>query len=159
MTTITFRDGLLASDTRISLGDMPAGNTRKLYNINGYCVAAAGERSEIEPFFKWLREGADLFEKPTWPKDTKTGFSAIVIGACQLPAVWYCWSTESGSLIVDEVIAPYFSIGSGKYFAIGAMAHGASSVEAVRAAMKCDPWTGGDVEVMHVRDGSIDVVV
>lgn len=45
--------------------------------------------------------------------------------------------------------APYFATGSGAEYATGAMAHGATAEEAVRAAMLHDTNSGGEITVLR----------
>lgn len=45
---------------------------------------------------------------------------------------------------------PYIAFGTGQTLALGAMAAGASAVEAVKAAIKHDPYTKGPVVFMRI---------
>jgi ATP-dependent protease HslVU (ClpYQ) peptidase subunit len=58
-----------------------------------------------------------------------------------------CFNVECGYLV--PVIADYAAIGSGGMFALGAMAHGASSADAVAAAARHDKNTGGNIQSLH----------
>jgi ATP-dependent protease HslVU (ClpYQ) peptidase subunit len=58
-----------------------------------------------------------------------------------------CFNVECGFLIPVE--ADYAAIGSGGMFALGAMAHGASSADAVAAAARHDKNTGGNIQSLH----------
>ena len=46
---------------------------------------------------------------------------------------------------------PYFAMGSGRDFALGAMAAGASAEEAVRAAIAHDVYSGGEVVTLRIQ--------
>jgi hypothetical protein len=64
------------------------------------------------------------------------GGEAIVLSADG--KIW----TFSNPTMWIHVDQPYYAIGSGMNFAMGAMASGASPYEAVRYASKLDPMTG-----------------
>jgi ATP-dependent protease HslVU (ClpYQ) peptidase subunit len=49
----------------------------------------------------------------------------------------------------DEIRCEFYAIGSGRQFARGAMANGASAEDAVLAAIICDTTSGGSVEVLR----------
>jgi ATP-dependent protease HslVU (ClpYQ) peptidase subunit len=49
-----------------------------------------------------------------------------------------------------EVTDPFVAIGSGAAAALGALYVGATPVEAVRAAAKVDPYTGGRIVVKRL---------
>jgi hypothetical protein len=51
--------------------------------------------------------------------------------------------------IWQRVKAPYYAVGSGSILAFGAMDAGATAIEAVRIAVRRDPYSGG--KVTHVR--------
>jgi 20S proteasome alpha/beta subunit len=55
----------------------------------------------------------------------------------------FVFDDPSAWLVVDQ---PYYAIGSGSPFALGALAQGASAKEAVEAAAKSDPFTGMGVK-------------
>lgn len=57
----------------------------------------------------------------------------------------YIFNSLSQWIRINE---PFAAVGSGAPFALGAMESGASPKEAVRAAMKRDPWSGLGVKTM-----------
>jgi len=54
---------------------------------------------------------------------------------------------EQGGTIIFK--PPFFAMGSGKEFALGAMGQGASAEQAVDVAMRFDPGTGGEIMVLR----------
>lgn len=148
MTTIAFKNGVLAADRMISSNSALIGSVQKLYTIGDAFVGCAGSNNCIKLFFDWLRAEPGT-PKPQMPKDDDDTISAIVFTPhTQKGAVDYYWSTKEGSLIHDVITCDYFAIGSGKQFAMGAMAAGATAEEAVRAACKHDPWSGGGIDII-----------
>lgn len=141
MTTIAYRDGVMVGDRRAYSGGR----------------AAMGEKSKIHV----LRDGS-LF-----------GASSSKVGACEkarrlveehgveatLPAVQEVQALvvrpdgkvfylNDGDSFSGPLSGAFFAIGSGEQFAIGAMAAGASALEAVKIASECEPWTGAGVDVL-----------
>jgi hypothetical protein len=73
--------------------------------------------------------------------------------APRLRGLWGLVLTEKGRLFVFDdltswlaVDQPFYAIGSGSPFALGALSQGASPKEAVLAATKHDPFTGMGVK-------------
>lgn len=156
MTTIAYRDGVFASDSSITFDTVHVGSVTKLYAINGHCIGSAGSRSEIVPFLEWIKRGFPWEAVPIFKEDKDAGFSAIVIDRKRLDKVQYFWLTDKGTLIADDIEAAYFAVGSGKHIALGAMAHGASAVDAVKCACKHDAYSRLPIEVMSCVDGLIE---
>ena len=119
MTTIVYRDGTLAADTRMIQGTAIIGNISKIVRRH-----AAAQR--------WFLDGEE--GDPPVEDETK----ALVIDPRGKVEMF-----EADGTI--EWRAPYLAIGSGKEFALGAMFMGATAQEAVRAAMQFDPYSGGRV--------------
>lgn len=144
MTTIAYRDGIVAADTRSYSGsNTPCGYRSKIaFTSAGDVVGATSSSPGVcDAFMKWIEAGADQ-EKffKMHPDDgfhgihiLKTGEVFMYMG-CELP---------HGPLR-DE----YFAIGSGEKYAYGAMAVGASAKEAVEAAIKHEIFTDGEVEFL-----------
>jgi len=60
------------------------------------------------------------------------------------------WSfTNAGNWM--QIYEPYYAIGSGMHFALGALAAGSTPVEAVRYAAKLDPSTGMGVTKIDLK--------
>lgn len=55
-------------------------------------------------------------------------------------------------------VKPPFAIGSGEKYALGAMDGGLSPAEAVLAASKRDPYTGGNIQAIDILEALSPVV-
>lgn len=133
MTTIVYRDGVLAADTRMIAGTAIIGSIAKIVRRDdGALCGGAGHASVVQAFQRWFLDG----EEGDPPVEDETKMFVI---------------SPKGNVEMFEVDgtiewrAPYFAMGSGKEFALGAMYAGASAEEAVKAAMKFDPYSGGKV--------------
>lgn len=145
MTTICYRDGVLAADTRGTDDDYHPGIYRcnKLFRVNGDVVATAGDDTEGMIFVDWYGS-KKLGKRPKPPSrlvDGEADFLCLVL--TKDGVFWYDkWCRANP--VQDE----FYAVGSGAPYAMGAMAHGAGALEAVETAKRWDPYTGGEVETM-----------
>lgn len=135
MTTVAYRDGVIASDSQVSSGDTIVGFTPKCGIINGVLYGFSGAMALGQAFEAWLRRGMN--GDP--PAMEKSGLAAK--GLVVHDGIILSW--ESGGW--DRLHAPYYAIGSGRDHALAAMAVGACAVKAVEAACKHDVWSGGPI--------------
>lgn len=142
MTTIAYRDGVLAADTRGTSGDTIINRVIKIAKVGKVLAGTCGTSSLAREFRAWLGAGAKG-EPPANPHPANAEWSywALVVTPDR---VWQF--QESG---VVEVLTPYTAMGSGRDFALGAMAHGATAEQAVRAAIAHDSASGGEITVLR----------
>jgi ATP-dependent protease HslVU (ClpYQ) peptidase subunit len=141
LTTIAYRNGLLAADSQISYGTIRNGSSDKIKVTRHYLVALAGSTYLRGPLERWARLNCPEDEVPDALRDNEDKFQAIFVNE-EGDAFLY----DHGFLV--PINADYAAIGSGATLALGAMAHGASAEEAVRAASCHDKNTGGEVHVL-----------
>lgn len=140
MTTIVFRDGIMAADTRAYAGDkQPIGRKRKIQRLDdgtliGVTSTTAGGG---EALIEWWKQGR--------PKDFElpAHFTLLVVNA--KGEVYYACNTRfiSGPLTGD-----WWAIGSGEQYAAGALHRGATAREAVEVACDLDAWTAEPIDVL-----------
>lgn len=145
MTTIAFRDGILAADSMVSYGSFRNGNVEKLHRVGDKIVGMSGAVWAVGVMLEWIEEGADSTQIPEVLLANQAQFSCIFIDANGT-----LWEFNNGFFL--EVCAPYHAIGSGQLLALGAMASGASACEAVNAAAQHDKATGGEIVYLSVAD-------
>jgi hypothetical protein len=146
MTTIAFRDGILAADSRLTV-DYGSGarkhTCRKLYRKRitegkksyDVVIATAGESSPGMVFYDWYGSGKPI---PDMFLHIGGDFTCLVLtpkGLYEFDV--YC----RGELIEEE----FYAVGSGSMAALAAMHCGKSALEAVRIAARIDPFTGGRI--------------
>lgn len=141
MTTIAYRDGILATDRLITSGGERCGAYTKGRNIGRLMYASAGSCGLTEAVGEWLRAGAR--GEPPRLKDGDREGSVYVF----LPDHTIVWFHCDG---VTPIRAPYWAAGSGGPYALGAMAAGASAKDAVIAAIKHDTGSGEGVETLRI---------
>jgi len=135
MTTIAYRDGVLAADTLTTNNGGAVGyGGWKIGGKNGVLWSTAGDSAWGKIFRDWMSTGqrGDI-DKP----DEVT--AGLVYTPCGLILVYH-----SSGIEVRRGL-PFWADGSGQDYALGAMQVGASPEQAVRAAMVWDLHTGGDV--------------
>ncbi len=139
MTTIAIRNGVMAA-TDATWTSIYRGSRHKIMRTrDGALIASCGESDMAIPFFRWFDNGAHQDRLPRTPE--KSDFCAIVLHATGKVQVF----TER--FLPQDVSAPFYAIGSGEQFALGAMAIGASADKAVQVACEFDPWSRGPIQV------------
>ncbi|USN15553.1 nucleophile aminohydrolase [Brevundimonas phage vB_BpoS-Kikimora] len=138
MTTIAYRDGVLASDSLVTMNGIREGSAVKIESHRGVLFGGVGTWAAVVSFMAWVRKGAH----GRCPMESSGAESTGFIIAPSGHAVLF---SEYGSLTVDR---PYFALGSGRELALGAMAAGATASEAVHCALEYDIYSGGPVRVL-----------
>ena len=142
MTTIAYRDGVLAADTLMTRGDSKlVGITKIAKGADGRMGGAAGSAGFCATWRAWLRGEASRPEPKSENDSTDCGLVIWPDGRVEL-------HEQSGSF---EVASAYIAIGSGRPEALGAMHAGGDAEAAVRAAIAHDCHTGGDVTVLRAE--------
>lgn len=138
MTTIAYKDGVIAYDSRSTAGDLISNdNFDKKFIVDGVVFIMSGATSDFKKFI-------DLyFCKITEFKNIDV--SALVVDKGELFLCSVCddiglWKQP---LVRDNPV----SIGSGSNFALTAMDLGLSAVQAVKTAIKRDCKSGGKVRL------------
>lgn len=145
MTTVAFKRGVLAFDSKVTAGDLIFGSTSKGKKTKKFIMAACGSVEDIAAFFDWMEAGGNQDDKRKFGLDREVDMDAIVIN--KKGSVTFYGSR----LYPHEMHSDIFAIGSGSHLAISAMAHGASASQAVRIASKYDVNTGGTVRTLSWR--------
>jgi hypothetical protein len=141
MTTIAYRNGILAADTGMSAGGSIVGSVTKIARSEkGDLAGAAGDASYNHDFIAWF-VGGEQGNPPEAQEEDKTFDRGVIF-------------RRDGRIEVFEprgrfeCSAPYYAFGSGRPEALGAMFVGASAEQAVQAAIAHDPYTFGDIDVL-----------
>ncbi len=150
MTTIAYRDGVLAADSRETSGCEDSGQLAalcdKLFRVGPFAIALQGDTTPGMAWLHWFRKRASNWtpgdELPHTPADiidrfleNGSDFTAVV----RCPGAKLFVYDEWGLPI--QITAPYYAVGSGAKVAYGAMHAGASATAAVEAACAHDPYT------------------
>lgn len=133
MTTIVYRDGTLAGDSRVTVNDMiDTDKKTKVHRLrDGRLYGWAGGVEDAERLHIALRKGTE-------PPRLEC-ISALLIdtdGTIQL---------YEGNIWIEQKGEPYYAVGSGAPYALGAMDAGADAIAAAKIASKRDVNSGGKV--------------
>lgn len=142
MTTIAYRQDVLAADTQITCGGTIDGWVQKAFRKGALLYATSGCSGLAGDFVSWVAGGMNG-DAPSLrgEKDEGGAHGYLFPGGDRV--VWRynnVWATHH---------APFFAYGSGAEIALGAMLHGASAEDAVRAAAQRDTSTGGEITVLR----------
>ena len=136
MTTITYKDGIIAFDSRITVDGIVVGEADKGVSTDRYLGAVAGDFTSIPVLRDWVKD--DLQGKPKLPKDAE--YLMLLIDRKTRDIMVFDNSLKP--MTMDNRV---FAAGSGANHAYGAMHVGASAKDAVIAAAAYDGHTGGRI--------------
>lgn len=146
MTTIAYRDGVLAADSLVCGDNTRWGAKTKIVRARcGIMGGASGDASAAAHYLEWV-ESLEKEPQPEAAPDTTHGVDGLLIS--RDGSVW-CWT---GGMSLFRMELPegetFTAIGSGAKLAMGAMAMGASAERAVEIAIKYDIYTGGRITTL-----------
>ena len=139
MTTVAYKDGVLAGDTRITCGDLitPERATKVFKLSNGALLGAAGTLRNAHTLRRAIENGHPL-------PDVK-GVDAVMITP---DGTIYCYDRDAW----NEINAPYHAIGSGCEYAYTALWLGHDAITAVKAGIQFDKNSGGKVMAVRLKE-------
>lgn len=143
--------GLLGADKKAVQGDMMRCVT-KIRRIRGHLCAAAGDWDLAQEMFKWFEDGANPSDAPACirHKDDWVAFIAITPEKRVL-------KYERSPLPIDFTEAAahsgWYVFGSGRDYAVGALAAGASIYTALDIVAKYSVNCGMGHDVMSIYGG------
>ena len=141
MTTIVFRDGVMATDSAVNSAEVMVGTVRKIISVGDLGFLALSGLPSFKSVAVWLEKWPGVGEVP------KCVEQSDVVGL---------FAIKSGKLLqIDggvpyEMAAPFFAEGSGKLIALGALAMGATAEQAVDIAIRYDNGSGGPTQTVKV---------
>lgn len=157
MTTIVYRDGTMAADSRAYAGDRnPIGYKIKIraavVDDVAYLVGVSTPAPGYgEAVLNWFEAGMNMHDTPPMPEQ---GFTLLAVDAAGQG-----YYASNSFYLSGPLEAPWWAIGSGDEFATGALERGSSAVEAVQVAKKHDQWTDGPIHTLSfvTTDQNIEV--
>ncbi|UTU07782.1 hypothetical protein CcrC1_gp097 [Caulobacter phage C1] len=143
MTTIVFKDGVVAADRLVTERGASLGYKTKIVKKGGAIAAGAGSSIVCRQFTDWFLAGM-RGNPPAMRTDPQRPASECVIYFGKDRFV-----TFDGDG-VSEIFADHHTLGSGAPFARGALAAGADPRRAVEIAMQFDLYSGGAIDVLSL---------
>jgi ATP-dependent protease HslVU (ClpYQ) peptidase subunit len=115
---------------------LPERMTKVIMGSKGHLAGIAGQVDmQCDQFMSWVRGGC--VDDPVYPKNDSYFILITPSGILQ--------ELGKGESIQRIKHWGYYAWGTGRNFAIGAMAQGATAQEAVEIAIKFDPFSGGKI--------------
>lgn len=145
MTTIVYRDGVMAADSRAYAGNkQPLGFKTKIFRLADGSLFGASS-SKVGQCDKLRRMVEDRGTETIFDKEV----AAQGILVKPNGDVFYFNDQDAWSGPIQTDCA---AIGSGEEYAMGALKMGASAEKAVQIAIECDVWSGGPITVMALAE-------
>lgn len=163
MTTIVYRDGILAADTQMTEGEfilpMPCHKLTRVERADGSIslIGATGSMLYMKELEEWVISEPRIGPQPVNDK-ADSGIVLEVVwrpggsdqrGKVQINSysgdTGLFWSAEWKYTFRDG----YFATGAGAAYAYGALGTGASADQAVRVAARFDTYTNSDIDTIN----------
>ncbi len=143
LTTIAYKDGVLAADTRMTYGDGSTVRVKKIFQLSdGSLFGVAGESPWVERMREWAISGFP--KKRRWSKEAE-------VEAMHIKTDGSIWLVHN-DLNLDKVEEKYYAIGSGGAYAIGAMDCGKGAAAAVKIACRRDSSTSEPIDTLSIGE-------
>lgn len=137
MTTIAYRDGVMAGDTAVTDRGTYCGASRKVFHHGGALLGFCGCLGAMAQVRDWFLAGAEG-EPPELSGDSE-GLIIRTDGKAE-------WLGPPRKRV--EIDGDYFAIGSGFQIAMGALAAGASAERAIEIACDMDVLTRRPITIL-----------
>jgi ATP-dependent protease HslVU (ClpYQ) peptidase subunit len=155
VTTIVYRDGILAADTQVTrTNGIIDGNSHKIFRLGcGGVIGLAGRLSlfsTIKDIVKAKGEGFEIAQEDAdryIQHNKDENIEALIISK---DGKIFNLENDMSIFAID---CDYAAIGTGALIALGALSVGASAIQAIDAAKRHDAFTGGYTEVFNLSDG------
>lgn len=160
MTTIAYKDGIMAADTMGTWGGDVNYGVPKLAKTRSYLLGFAGSYAAANPLYNWIKrldnQDIRLENFHNYREELPEGIPdiTVLIAPVDGSTLWYIVSDGYGGPLWTK---KFDAIGSGGRFACGAMHAGANAMRAVRAAIDLDEGTGGDIVTLDFEDEPCDL--
>jgi ATP-dependent protease HslVU (ClpYQ), peptidase subunit len=150
MSTIAYRDGILAADSQVTDQGSRVGSTTKCGELpGGHRWAFVGNLQLMWTFAKWCERALESAEEAPWDANAPSWTDNDAIGILIFPDGKVSEYEGRGWLRTD---AEFFAWGSGRNIALGAMAAGKSATEAVEIACSIDVYSSGPVTTLRAAE-------
>lgn len=140
MTTAVWDGKTLSADKRSSYHDTKHATCTKVFKVRGHLIAVAGSYDIAIEMIEWFSDGCD---PDFFPEKQKTEPATMMVITPDREIHKY-----ERSHLPLKFENEKEAIGSGREFALAAMACGCDSAEAVRVASMFDCYTGNGVDTV-----------
>lgn len=140
MTVIAYREGIMAADSRAwSGGHSPIGSKTKIRRLaDGTLIGCSSSiPGAAEYVMAWYEDGMNEDDK------LPQSFTFLAVKPDGTAMV-----ADDGPYMSGPLTADYFAIGSGRQFALGALAMNATAEEAVQVGIELDTCSAGPIQTL-----------
>lgn len=145
MTTIAYRDGIMAGDTALTDRGTYCGEHQKVFARDGALMGVCGCLGEVAKLRDWFMDGAEG-APPAFDDNDSEALLVSGDGVVE-------WIGHPSKRMV--VTGEMHAIGSGFKIALGAMAAGATASRAIEIACDLDICTRRPINVARLSDGAL----
>jgi len=144
MSVVAWDGKTVAADRRACIADAAMTTTKIWKMADGLIVATTGDCSFGIAMLQWWKDGA---QAKKWPPFQATDDWArlIIFDPLTKP---YCYERQPVKQVVED---PFMAWGSGRDFALGAMAMGATAFEAVAVASRFNVYCGNGIDAFDLE--------
>ena len=144
MTTVAYRDGVIAADRMAVNGSRCDGRLTKIHKINGHLLGISGNAAMGSALIDWFKGGCLAEAFPGCESDEDDA-SLLVINPDRHILVY-----ESNRPVPIQFESEWMTRGSGGDFASAAFMMGADARRAVEIACELDAYSGGGIDVLSL---------
>lgn len=145
MTTIAYKDGILAGDTMYTEGNIKGFNAKKLFKYKQILIGHSGwcdivfHPKYLESLYRSLIKNSKLPE-------IFDGLEYSILAIKESKIYTASHDIPYFTVLPDK----YYAVGSGKSIALSIMDYGGSAIDAVKIAIKRDVYSGGKVTYVSI---------
>jgi 20S proteasome alpha/beta subunit len=153
MSVVVYRDGIMASDSRVSEDDVVWGHTPKIMRLSSGCLLGYTGDADARFIIKLLDKVKTPSKIPTSVKlKSFDKVDSEVLLVFPSGEGWFIVAGKEGEAIPALTMGDFTAIGSGSHFALGALEHGATAIQAVRIACKRVSSCGLPIHSLNLFD-------
>jgi hypothetical protein len=149
MTIITYKDGVMASDTGARNESVIRTNVTKIFKCpSGALYGFAGNADSMSDYISWVKHGGVDEKPPIIPGNKDTNVGSFIVLRVSADGQFKKLITSFGSENYSD--EPYCAIGAAQEVAYGAFWMGASATKAVEACLAHSPYAFGIVDAIKL---------
>ncbi|ALQ51903.1 hypothetical protein [Nitrosomonas ureae] len=145
MTTIAYKDGIIAYDSRVRAGDLIIDdNIDKHFHVGNDHFFISGDIGQADEFIHCAQSGSSVMRYIDIHAIAILEGKLLIIGIEEI---------DGHSRMYKDIprLNYHYAVGSGMRFALAAMDMGASAKESIELAMKRDSCTGGTIRTFEFK--------
>ncbi|TFZ81621.1 hypothetical protein [Candidatus Macondimonas diazotrophica] len=156
MSTLAYRDGVLACDMQVTGENQTGARTvLKVRRVDEMLFGGTGCPWQVFQYFEWISRGMPEDEIPIMAKiDPDDTYMSEFLWIDQNGVAWHSSNVHLPHFYPSNV--EYWASGSGSSFALGAMAAGSDAITAIQMAAKHDIYTGARIAAISLHQASDD---